>query len=146
MVDRGDEPPTPRAGSGPTWQQRGQMTETFPEPQQARAEQIAKLGRLSMRSQRDGEIHTISLRGELDLANAGDVEQELIGVEDSDARVILLDLSGLTFIDSTGIRLLVLADARSRGDGKRLVLRRPPEGIRRVLRITGVDELLPFAD
>jgi len=122
------------------------MTATFPEPQPTRAEQIVKLGQLSMRSHRDGELHTISLNGEMDLANAGDVEQELIRVEGTDARRILVDLSGLTFIDSTGIKLLLLADARSRGDSRRLVLRRPPDGVRRVLRITGVDDLLPYAD
>lgn len=59
--------------------------------------------------------------------------------------MILIDLSGLTFLDFTAIRLLVCADARSRADSNRLVLRRPPDGLLRVLRTAGIAEGLPFA-
>ncbi len=66
-----------------------------------------------MRSHRDGHVHTISLAGELDLlANSHDVEAELIRVEATDASTILLDLAGLTFMDSTAIRLLITAGPR----------------------------------
>lgn len=112
----------------------------------SRAEQIDKLGQLAMRSQRDGDTYTISLTGEMDLANADDVEQELIRAESTNARLIVLDLSRLTFIDSTGIRLLVAADARARNDSMRLVLKRPPRTVMRVLVIAGIDDRLPFAD
>ena len=54
---------------------------------QRRAEQLLKLGQLSMRSERDGGTHTIALAGELDLATAtaADVERELLRVEATDA-------------------------------------------------------------
>jgi anti-anti-sigma factor len=123
------------------------MTENAsPERGAARAEQFVDLGTLSMRSQRDGDTHTIGVGGEVDIASAGDLEQELLRVEATDARAIVLDLSALSFIDSTGIRMLVMADARSRADGHRLRLRRPSATVLRVLRIAGVDERLPFAD
>ena len=112
----------------------------------SRAEQIVELGRLSMRSARDGETHTIGLSGEVDIASAARVENELLRVEATDARAILLDLSGLSFIDSTAIRMLVMAAARSRADSDRLRLRRPPASVLRVLRVAGVEERLPFAD
>ncbi len=112
----------------------------------SRAEQISKLGDLSMRSRREGDVHTIMLAGEIDVANAAHVERELLRVEASDARLIVLDLSELSFIDSTGIRMLLIADARSRSDSCRLTLRRPPRQVLRVLQIAGVDERLPFAD
>jgi len=86
-----------------------------------------------MRSHRDGHVHTISLAGELDLANSHDVEAELIRVEATDAGTILLDLAGLTFMDSTAIRLLITADAHSRSNGHRLILHRAPDGVHRVL-------------
>ncbi|HEV7805948.1 MAG TPA: STAS domain-containing protein [Solirubrobacteraceae bacterium] len=111
-----------------------------------RAEQIVKLGSLSICSQRDGDTHTIGVDGEIDIASAGHVEQELMHVEATDAREILLDLSALKFIDSTGIRMLVMAEARSRADSNRLQLRRPPDSVLRVLRIAGIEERLPFAD
>jgi anti-sigma B factor antagonist len=115
-------------------------------PEQSRAERIIELGQLSLRSQRDGDTHTIALSGEIDLSNAAEVERELQHVEATYAGTILMDLSGLTFMDSTGIRLLIAADARSRADSCRLRLTRPPAQVLRVLCIAGVDELLPFND
>jgi stage II sporulation protein AA (anti-sigma F factor antagonist) len=115
-------------------------------PEQSRAEHIIKLGQLSVRSRRNDEVHTIALAGEMDLANAADVERELLRAEATNAARIVIDLSELTFMDSTGIRLLITAHARSRTDGDRLALVRPPARVFRVLTIAGVDGLLPFAD
>jgi anti-sigma B factor antagonist len=115
-------------------------------PEQSRAEHIIELGQLTLRSERDGDVHTIALTGEMDLSNAAEVERELLHVEATDVGTIVIDLSGLTFMDSTGIRLLIAADARSRSDSCRLVLTRPPAHVFRVLCIAGVDERLPFRD
>lgn len=111
-----------------------------------RASELIELGDFTMRSGREGEIHTISLIGELDLATADDVEAELERVEATDAASIVLDLSALTFMDSTGVRLLVNAHARSRTDSSRLTLLRGGAAVQRVLELSGVDVLLPFAD
>ncbi len=111
-----------------------------------RAVEMIELGELAIRSVRDGEIHTIRLVGELDLATADAVEAELKRVESTDAGAIVLDLSGLTFMDSTGVRLLVHAHARSRADANRLTLLRGRAAVQRVMELSGVDVLLPFAD
>jgi anti-anti-sigma factor len=111
-----------------------------------RAAELIELGQLKMRSEREGEIHTICLIGELDLATADDVEAELKRVETTDASAIVLDLSELTFMDSTGVRLLVTAHARSRADADRLTLLRGRPAVQRVMELSGVDVLLPFAD
>ncbi len=58
----------------------------------------------------------------------------------------MLDLSGLTFMDSTGARLVLQANARSRADSCRLTLLRGPRAVQRVFELTGLTELLPFAD
>ncbi len=115
-------------------------------PEPSRAEHVIKLGQLDVRSYRDGDVHTLALAGEMDLANASEVERELVRAESTNATRIVMDLSGLTFMDSTGIRLLITAHARSNNDGRRLVLIRPPARVFRVLCIAGVDQLLPFAD
>jgi anti-sigma B factor antagonist len=116
------------------------------EDNQSRSEEIAELGRLHIRSERDGDVHAITLRGEFDLAYARDVEDELKRVEATDARSIILDLSGLSFLDSTGIRLILEAQIRSRQDANRLVLLRAPRTVQRVFTIAGVEKMLPFAD
>jgi anti-anti-sigma factor len=120
--------------------------EPAPERESPKAAELIDVGELRVRSERDGDAHTIALAGELDLANAGDVQAELERVEATDVRSIVIDLSGLTFMDSTGVRLLVSAQARSRADTGRLTLRRGPPAVQRVLELSGVDVLLPFAD
>ncbi len=99
-----------------------------------------------MRSDRDGVVHTICVGGELDLANADRLERELTRVEATDAQSIVVDLSGLSFIDSSGVRLLVNAHARSRSDGGRLALLRGPQAVQRIFELTGIRDVLPFAD
>jgi anti-anti-sigma factor len=111
-----------------------------------RAQQIAQLAQLRMTSQREGDIHTICLFGEFDLASAEGVQRELQRVEATDAEVIVVDLSGLTFTDSTGVRLIVNADLRSRADSDRLTLLRGPASVQRVFALTGLEDRLPFAD
>jgi len=120
------------------------MTDDFSET--SRAQQPIELGTVTMISARDGDVHTICLRGELDLATAGGVQRELERVEDTDAKAIVLDLSGLTFMDSTGLRLVMSAHARSRADANRLRLMRGSRAVQRVFELTGVEQMLPFAD
>jgi anti-sigma B factor antagonist len=112
-------------------------------PTESRVEQIIRLAQLSMNSERDGDIHTLRLTGEIDLANAQDVDRELRRIEQTDAAVILVDLAGVSFIDSTGIKVLMGAAARSQGAG-RLLLDAPSPPVLRVLRIAGVADLLPL--
>lgn len=102
-------------------------------------------GVLTLRSSREGDVHRISLSGELDLASAAAVERELRSVEGGDARRIVIDLSGLEWVDSTGVRLLLSAHARSRAVPDRLVLLRASADVQRVFELCAVDDLLPFA-
>jgi anti-sigma B factor antagonist len=99
-----------------------------------------------VRSERDGVLHTLSVHGELDLATADELERELVRVEGTDALSIVLNLSALTFIDFTGVRLLISAQARSRADSNRLTLLRGPSSVQRVFELTGVLDILPFGD
>ena len=112
------------------------------QPHGIRAADLLKAGQLTLRSERDGALHTISMQGEL----ADDLERELIRVEGSDALSIVIDLTGLQFIDSTGVRLLLSAHARSRADSNRLTLLRGPKPVQRVFELTGILDILPFAD
>ena len=71
--------------------------------------------------------YRIQLSGELDGSNAGRVERELELAEGSRANRIVLDLSPLTFIDSAGLRVFLVAKRRSDEDSDRLRIR--PGGI-----------------
>ena len=59
---------------------------------------------------------------------------------------MVLDLRGLAFIDSTGLRLIVSADARAREQGRRLAVVRGPEAVQRIFRVTRLDERLDMVD
>jgi anti-sigma B factor antagonist len=61
-------------------------------------------------------------RGELDLAGAEPLETELKRVEATDAAAIVVDLTGVEFMDCSGVRVLLDAHRRSREDGDRLRL------------------------
>jgi anti-anti-sigma factor len=94
---------------------------------------------------RNGLVH-VALRGELDLSTVAKVEDELKVAEAESPGVIVLDLSRLSFLDSTGLRCLVTADQRAREDGRRLVLVRGPDPVQRVFAITRLDERLEMVD
>jgi anti-anti-sigma factor len=111
----------------------------------ARAERARNLGSLVLRSDRDGDTHVLELWGELDIAGAPSLEEELLRVEATDAVSIICDLRGLEFIDSTGIRLLLMAADRSAADGRFTILRGPKQ-VHRVFEITDLVKRLPFAD
>lgn len=93
----------------------------------------------------DGRV-TVALRGELDLSTVGKVQDELRRVEASSPSLVVLDLSKLTFLDSTGLRCLVTADERAREQGRRVVLVRGPDPVQRVFSITRLEERLEMVD
>ena len=103
-------------------------------------------GSLELRSERNADEQVIALAGELDLDGAQRVSQELQRAEAAKIRRIVLDLSHLEFIDSSGVRLILEADARSRTDGGRLELVRGPRPVHRVFELTGTSDRLPFVD
>lgn len=116
----------------------------MPEDDGDRATRTSKLGSLALRSAREGDAHVIELIGELDLDGAPRLEEELRRVESTDVASIVVDLGALDFIDSTGIRLLVMASERC--DEGRFSLLRGPRQVHRVFEITDLADRLPFAD
>lgn len=108
--------------------------------------QPAGFDELTLTSERVGTVHSICVSGELDLASAPRLELELATVEATDATLIVVDLSNLIYIDSTGVRLLLSAHARSRTGSDRLTLLRASNGVQRVFELCGVADLLPFVD
>jgi anti-sigma B factor antagonist len=94
----------------------------------------------------DGDVFLIELFGELDLASAPELEQVIARAEATDAGQIVVDLSGLEFIDSTGISLLIRSAHRSNMNAGRLRLLRGTGQVERVMRLCRLHGRLPFAD
>lgn len=107
----------------------------------SRVESALAAGQLTIRSQRHGTTHTVAGFGELDVATAQRVDDELKAVEATDAVQIVLDLSGLTFMDSSGVHLIARAEERCSAVAKRLALLRGPPRIQRVLELAAADTM-----
>jgi anti-anti-sigma factor len=91
----------------------------------------------------DGAV-TISLQGELDLASARRMEEHFAAIDQQGPARVVIDLGGLAFIDSSGLRVLLLADARARDQGYELVLLPGQEPVQRVFEMTGALDVLRF--
>jgi anti-anti-sigma factor len=98
-------------------------------------------------SELQGGIRLLEVNGELDLSTASQLEGPLEEAVASPAAAVLIDLAGCTFIDSTGIALVVRAwqrvDAAAGNGGEGgLVLCCQNEQVRRVLEVTGLEHSL----
>jgi anti-anti-sigma factor len=90
---------------------------------------------------REGEVVRITLAGELDLSSAAEVEPVL---REPGTAQRLLDLRELTFMDSSGLRLILSAHAAARREGRSLEIVPGPPAVQRVFQICGVEDQLRF--
>jgi anti-anti-sigma factor len=86
------------------------------------------------------------LRGELDLAAKEHYEQELEKLEDESLESLIVDLRELSFIDSTGIKLLLRTLRDSEEDGFTLTFVKGSGQVPKLLEATGVAKQLPLVD
>ena len=94
----------------------------------------------------NGGVAHVVLTGELDLSTIEQVEKALAGVEADGPETVALDLARLTFLDSSGLRVIVSADQRARREKRRFVVVRGPDTVQRVFSITRLDEQLELVD
>ena len=101
---------------------------------------------LVVRVTRYGQMLTLAVHGEIDMANAGLLDAELERAEQTDAEEIVLDLRGVEFIDSTGLQVLVIAGRRSQLDSNRLSVRRGTGEVARLMKLTQIDQVVRLLD
>lgn len=89
---------------------------------------------VDVRSEPDRVV--LRLRGELDLASAPLLQSEIERPEVAEAKLVVLDLDELMFIDSTGLRILLAAHELSRERSQTLALTRGSQQVRRLMSIT----------
>jgi anti-anti-sigma factor len=94
-------------------------------------------------SERDG-VRLVAVSGELDVATAPLLAARLMEAEAGEASLIVLDLSGVSFMDSTGLHVILSAHARSQQNGGRLRLTKGPEQVQRLLELCGAHDRLSF--
>jgi anti-anti-sigma factor len=88
----------------------------------------------------------IAVIGELDLASAPALEEELERVAANGANLVIVDLRSLDFIDSTGLGLLIKAHRRAEAAGRRFAIVRGQSQVQKLLGVTGIEQRLTLVD
>jgi anti-anti-sigma factor len=93
---------------------------------------------------RDGARLTVAPSGEIDLATVGEVRRALQGA--GERETLVLDLRGVTFMDSVGVGLVVEEHRRAEREGGDFQLRRGPDNVQRLFEITGLAPRLRWVE
>jgi anti-sigma B factor antagonist len=108
--------------------------------------EVREDGGFEIRISDGGDRYIIQPRGDLDLATKDELHEALRAALDRGAKTVLLDLSGLTFIDSSGIGVINLGVRMASERRREFVLRRGQARIQRIFEVTGIADRLPFID
>jgi anti-anti-sigma factor len=108
---------------------------------------LARVPRLAWETERRDPVAIVTLQGELDLQSSAVLELELdLLVAEEGVETVVLDLRALEFLDSSGLRLALVAEQRLRAAGRALVLVRGAQVVQRVFELTRMTERLTFVD
>lgn len=105
----------------------------------------AREGPLRVGIDRDGDSVVIRAVGEIDLASVGMLKKALMDALESNAALMTLDLREVGFIDSSGLKVLLWAAARSRENGNHLRIRRGAGAVRRTIEVAELESVLPLS-
>jgi anti-anti-sigma factor len=99
----------------------------------------------AVHSERDGATHVVAVRGELDMAVAPELEAALGPEAAEGAGAVLLDLTELAFMDSAGLRVLLMASERYRQGGTPWAVAVGEDtAVRRMLSLSETEDTLPI--
>jgi anti-sigma B factor antagonist len=93
-----------------------------------------------------GNITRLSLTGRLDMDGTQAIEQKFTFQTTTRAGKYVVDLSGVSFLASIGIRMLITSARGQSGRGGKVVLAAPQPLVRNVLETAGIDKLVPMVD
>ena len=89
------------------------------------------------------DLTIVTLSGRIDLAGAQEIDMPMSVVGGS-RRAVIVEMSGVEFMASLGLRTLVMAAKTIQRRNGRIVLLAPTPDVEEVVRTTGVDELIPI--
>ena len=95
---------------------------------------------------RDADVVTVRLHGEVDVLNVDRVRVCLVEALESRPATIVVDLAELSFIDSTGLGAIIFGFQRARDQGVEFQLAHPSRGVRQILVLSGVLEVITLTE
>ena len=84
------------------------------------------------------ETLVVALEGEIDLSATAEAERRIADAEAKEPGRLVIDLRGVTFMDSSGLRVLLTAHRRAEQAGRRFALVRGGDAVDRLLAVTGL--------
>lgn len=100
-------------------------------------------GRVMTWTSPSGRTTVVTPSGELDLATAPRLREQLLSALDgASVRLVMVDMAGVTFIDSIGIGAVVVGARIARARDRKLVVINPTDQLARVMRLTGLQDLM----
>lgn len=91
--------------------------------------------------EREGSLR-VTVTGELDVSTVPAFNKELSELRNNAAGTVVLDLSSTTFMDSTGLSAVLVAEMHARMRGQRFVVVAGPPHVHELFKLTGVDNFL----
>jgi anti-sigma B factor antagonist len=107
---------------------------------------LVESGRLTVQLITDAQGVALRLEGELDLETSLEFDRRLAAIDQARISRLLIDLGGVTFMDSRGLSSIVRAHQAAEANGHILVVRRGSNQVQRLFALTGIDERLTFED
>ncbi|MEV4622950.1 anti-sigma factor antagonist [Asanoa sp. NPDC049573] len=97
---------------------------------------------LTVGTEQHGDIVVVSVGGELDMATAPQLQDQITDLLDRGLPRLVFDLTDLSFCDSTGLSVFVRAKNSTDEAGGLVRLAAPQRGVRRILEVSGLVEVL----
>jgi anti-anti-sigma factor len=94
----------------------------------------------------EGDATVVALEGEFDLASVPEAEERIAAAERDHPRELVIDVSRVTFMDSSGLRVLLAAHQRAQEQGRGFALVRGSDAVDRLLKVTGLAGRLRLLD
>ena len=104
------------------------------------------MAELGIEVRQASDVAHVILRGEFDLAGIQQFDDHVRSVESDGPAAIVVDLAAVEFMDSSGLRALVMASDRAEKAGRRLAIVPGPPHVRRVFEITQLDGRLDLVE
>jgi anti-sigma B factor antagonist len=101
---------------------------------------------LTLASEIQDGLYRIVLRGDLDVSTSPKLNAALSDVRVAQCHTLIVDLSELAFMDSTGLSAVLVAEMHARTRGQRFAVVRGPRHVQELFRLTGVDHFLEVID
>ena len=95
-------------------------------------------------SELDNGIGLINLSGRLDIIGTGEIETKFAGYCAGEKARVIVDVSGIEFLASIGIRLLILTAKSIASRGGKMTLLNPIPDVLYVLELTGIPAIIPI--